>query len=138
MPKGKDIVQLASLQIGKAYIFGAEDEGNPNPKAFDCSELVQWVCEQLKVNPAMVDGAVNQLAHCQHHGLTITVDESRRIPGALVFMRDPDTKRIHHVAISDGMGNTVEARGKDFGVGRWSWRKGFTDAGKIPGVDYGA
>ena len=136
MPTGKDVVDKALSQMGKPYIFGAEDDGNPNPKAFDCSEFVQWVCQQLGVKPPMVDGTVYQMQHCAKYALTIGVTEAMRTQGSLIFMRAPDTHVIHHVAISDGIGGTVEARGKAYGVVHIPWRHGFTDAAKIPGIDY--
>lgn len=129
---GQDIVELAMKQNGKPYIFGYEVRlDDPNPKAFDCSELVEWVCRQLGVKPTMPDGSGNQYEHCKRHGLEISLEDAVTTPGALLF-------RIgHHVAISRGDGKTIEARGKDYGVGVFSaTRDGFDAAGLIPGVDY--
>jgi len=134
-PTGQQIVDKAMEAKKKPYIFGYEVKlDDPDPEAFDCSELVQWVCAQLGVTPEMPDGARYQLAHCRQHGLEIKMRDALTTPGALLFMGDP----AHHVAISQGNGKTIEARGKYWGCGCWAAnRPGFTSACLIPGVDYG-
>jgi cell wall-associated NlpC family hydrolase len=134
VPTGKKVVDLAMKQKGKPYRFGVEVKlGDPNPKAFDCSELTQWVCHQLRVKPEFPDGSGAQYEHCKRHGLEISLEDAITTPGALLFHIGK------HVAISRGDGKTIEARGKDYGVGIFSATKGreFDAAGLIPGVDYG-
>jgi cell wall-associated NlpC family hydrolase len=130
------VVTKAMTQTGDPYIFGTEvNLTDPNPDAFDCSELVQWVCAQLGVKPAMPDGAIYQRDHCRNHGTLITLAEAVKTPGALLFRISSSG---NHVAISMGNGATIEARGSAYGVGSWSaTRSGFTHAGLIPGVSYG-
>lgn len=132
---GQDIVDKAMEADGKPYIFGYEVKlDDPDPKAFDCSELVQWVCHQLGVKPTMPDGAIYQYRHCEKHGTGVDLAQAIKTPGALLF-RIKDSG--NHVAISRGDGTTIEARGKDYGCGSWSsMRPGFTGAGRIPGVKY--
>lgn len=120
--------------LGKPYRFGAESHGYEPPDAFDCSEFVQYVLRLLGME--WVDGSYNQYADCEKNGTIITIDEARGLPGALVFRRSETTKAICHVAFCDGLNNTIEARGKDYGTGVWPWRPGWTDAAKIPGVKY--
>lgn len=49
-PTGDDLVKMASSMAGKPYIFGYEVRlSDPNPKAFDCSELIEWACYRLGV-----------------------------------------------------------------------------------------
>lgn len=135
-PIAKQIVALALIQVGKPYIFGYEVKfGDPDPKAFDCSELVEWVCARLGVTPRMPDGSYNQFSHCQRYGTLISLDEAKTTEGALVFRRGKNFA-IEHVGFSDGKGNTIEARGKNYGVGFWPWRLNWTDAARIPGVVY--
>jgi cell wall-associated NlpC family hydrolase len=137
MATGQDIVDKAMEQDGKPYIFGYEvDLDDPDPKAFDCSELTQWVSYQLRVSPEMPDGAIYQMRHCRNHDLLISVTQAVKTPGALLFRI---SEGGNHVAISRGDGTTIEARGKAYGVGSWSATKGraWTHAGLIPGVEYG-
>jgi cell wall-associated NlpC family hydrolase len=122
-------VQKALAQNGDRYIFGAEANLNdPNPSAFDCSELVQWAAHQVGVT--IPDGTMNQLPHIQRAGKAISVDQALRTKGALLF-------RPGHVAISLGDGRTIEAKGSKYGVGIFSAHgRGWTTGGLIPGMKY--
>lgn len=133
---GKAVVAKAMTQAGDPYIFGTEvDLNDPDPDAFDCSELVQWVCAQLKVVPTMPDGAIYQRNHCQKYDTIITMAEAVKTPGALLFRIQADGS--NHVVISRGDGSTIEAKGTAYGVGIFSLNtKNFTHAAKIPGVSY--
>jgi len=122
-------VQRALAQRGDRYIFGAEAKPNdPNPKAFDCSELVQWAAHQVGVS--IPDGTMNQLPHIQRAGKTLPVSKAIRTRGALLF-------RPGHVAISLGNGKTIEAKGSQYGVGVFSAEgRRWTAGGLIPGMRY--
>jgi peptidoglycan hydrolase-like protein with peptidoglycan-binding domain len=122
-------VQRALAQNGDRYIFGAETNLNDaNPRAFDCSELVQWAAAQVGVS--IPDGTMNQLPHIQRAGKGISVDQALRTRGALLF-------RPGHVAISLGDGRTIEARGSQYGVGIFNAHgRGWTAGGLIPGMQY--
>jgi peptidoglycan hydrolase-like protein with peptidoglycan-binding domain len=122
-------VQRALAQRGDRYIFGVEAKPNdPNPKAFDCSELVQWAAHQVGVT--IPDGTMNQLPHIQRAGKTLPVAKAISTRGALLF-------RPGHVAISLGNGQTIEAKGSQYGVGVFSARgRGWTTGGLIPGMSY--
>ncbi|HSP77131.1 MAG TPA: peptidoglycan-binding protein [Myxococcaceae bacterium] len=122
-------VQKALAQAGDRYVFGAETRlDDPNPKAFDCSELVQWAAHQVGVS--IPDGTMNQLPHCRNHGKTLSVADALRTRGALLF-------RPGHVAISLGDGRTIEAKGSKYGVGIFSaHNRGWTTGALIPGMKY--
>lgn len=129
---GQAVVTKAMTQTGDPYVYGAEvDLDDPDPTKFDCSELVQWVCHQLNIQPEMPDGSANQRAFCEHYGTMISIEDAVKTAGALLFGDG-------HVAISRGDGSTIEARGKDYGVGSWSSKnRPWVAAAKIPGVSYG-
>jgi cell wall-associated NlpC family hydrolase len=135
-PTGKAVISKAMSQSGDPYIFGTEvDLGDPDPDAFDCSELVQWVCAQLHISPTMPDGASNQYEHCKRYGTVLLVSEAVSTPGSLLF-------RLYatgnHVVISQGDGSTIEAKGAAYGVGVFSTAgRGWNAAALIPGVSYG-
>jgi cell wall-associated NlpC family hydrolase len=122
-------VQKALAQQGDQYIFGITANPNdPNPKAFDCSELVKWAAHQVGVS--IPDGTMNQLPHIQRAGLTIPVDRALKTRGALLF-------RPGHVAISLGDGRTMEARNKKKGVRIFNANSmKWTVGGLIPGMKY--
>lgn len=133
MRTGKEIVTKATSATGAKYVFGAKAIPSEKiPNALDCSGLVAWTCRSLGVK--MVDGSVNQFDFCKKAKLETNEAAAKITPGCLVFMAV--NGKIHHVGISDGMGNTVEARGKAYGVGKWKWRRGWNLFAKIPGVSY--
>jgi len=137
MPTDQDIMKRCELLKGKPYIFGYEvDLDDPFPEAADCSELVQWACHQEGVDPEMPDGAIYQYRHCRNHDALIPIPLAIKTAGALLFRISPAG---NHVAVSKGDGTTIEARGKDYGIGNFSATKGrsWTAAALIPGVDYG-
>lgn len=144
MKTAKELLDFLVAQEGDEYDFGVEvSPSESNPKAFDCSELVEWGCARLGVKPAMPDGATYQVRHCRKHGLLIPVEQAIRTTGALLFSfsGDPfsgDRPDHSHVAVSQGNGKTFEARGRAFGVGTFSaLKRGWTQAGLIPGLEYG-
>jgi len=133
-PRGSALVEKAMSQVGKPYRFGQEVRlDDPNPPAFDCSELVQWALAQIGVT--FPDGSWNQFAACRG----ISLAQARQTPGALVFVsRNGEGSGVHHVGISRGDGYTVEARGAKWGVGVWAWRQSWNLAGVIPQLNYAA
>jgi hypothetical protein len=144
-PTGRDIVNKARTCKGDKYVFGVEVKlTDPDPKAEDCSELVEWVCAQNGVQPVMPDGAMYQVRHCRKYGFLISVAEALKTPGALLFFFSDDPFEgdqrpdMAHVSISQGNTMTIEARSTRDGVGEFPAEgRGWTHAGLIPGVDYG-
>ncbi len=122
-------VLRALAQAGDRYVFGAEARlSDPDPREFDCSELVQWAAHQVGIT--IPDGTKYQLPHCERAGTLISVEEAVRTRGALLF-------RPGHVAISLGDGRTIEAKGSAYGVGRFSAHgRGWTTGALIPGMKY--
>ena len=141
MASPTDFVNLLLSQEGDQYMFGVEaSPSDSDPTAFDCSELVEWGCARLGVTPRMPDGSWYQARHCRDNGTLIDVDSARNIVGALLFRfsSSPFTggrPRSAHVAVSQGNGQTIEARSRRLGVGQFSaLGRGWTHAGLIPGL----
>lgn len=119
-----EFVRIALEQAGDAYVYGAEAaKSDPDPDAFDCSELVEWALARVGVT--FVDGSANQLARVKR----IPVDKAIRTRGALLF-------HPGHVAISLGDGRTIEAANRSYGVRSLSAAGRFTAAGLVPGLNY--
>lgn len=117
-------VAVALSQAGDTYIYGAEAAGsNPNPNAFDCSELVQWAAARVGV--AFVDGSSAQIAACR----PISVAQAIRTRGALLW-------HPGHIAISLGDGRTIEAANPRAGVTSYGAAGRFQRGGLIPGLAY--
>lgn len=117
----EQFVETALAQRGDQYVFGAHAALNdPNPRAFDCSELVKWAAHQSGME--VPDGAGAQYVALRDKGLVIPVEQARHTRGALLFSFSSEPTRgggepAHaHVAISLGDGHTIEARGRAYGV----------------------
>ena len=134
---------LCLAQDGDRYVFGHEVSlSDPDPDTFDCSELVQWAAARAGVLPRMPDGSWNQVSHCRKHGGLISVEEGVNTRGALLFRFSSDPFQgvrpsSAHVAVSQGDGRTIEARGSKWGVGVWPTAgRVWTHAALIPGLEY--
>ena len=122
-PRGgaERFVQEALAQAGDRYVFGQEARlDDPNPMAFDCSELVQWAAHQAGVD--VPDGSWLQYQQLQRQGGAMSVEQALHTRGALLFSfsSSPDGSgrpSTAHVAISLGDGRTIEARNSRDGVG---------------------
>jgi cell wall-associated NlpC family hydrolase len=135
-------LDVARDQIGDPYIFGAETRlDNPDPKAFDCSELTQWAAHQAGVT--IPDGATAQFQHLKARGLVVPVEQAKNTPGALLFYFDSEPEvggprhPEGHVAISVGNGKTIEAMNSDADIGEFTAGKRFRYAALIPGISDG-
>jgi cell wall-associated NlpC family hydrolase len=129
----------ALAQNHDQYIFGVMDRlDDPNPKAFDCSMLVEWSAHQAGVD--MPRNAWDQYRWLHDRGMVIPVDQAIHTPGALLFSFNSDPNGGHapvhqHVAISLGDGKTIEALGTQYGVGSFdATTKRFQYAAVIPGI----
>lgn len=122
-------VSLALQQAGDRYVFGAEaSPSDPDPRTFDCSELVEWAASRAGINPKVPDGSAAQKSHCSSHGTLISVSQGINTKGALLFAPG-------HVAISLGNGKTIEAMNPSQGVRQGTATTSrFNAAGKIPGA----
>ncbi|MFO0593458.1 MAG: GH25 family lysozyme [Polyangiaceae bacterium] len=140
-PTADALCRLMLSQAGDPYVFGYEVRlDDPNPSAFDCSEILEWAAAQLHITPKMPDGSWSQATHIRDHGLLLPVDTAIGTRGAVLFKFSsspfegtrPSTA---HVAVSLGDGRTIEARPGGVGVYPAIGR-GFTHAGRVPGLDY--
>ncbi|HEX5094494.1 MAG TPA: NlpC/P60 family protein, partial [Acidimicrobiia bacterium] len=111
---------------------------DPNPDAFDCSELTKWAAKRVGID--LPDGSWLQYLELQEQGALVPVEQALRTPGALLFsFSDEPTPgggrpSQAHVAISLGDGKTIEARGKKYGVGTFDAGNRFEYGAIIPGL----
>ena len=132
-------LSAATAQNHDEYIFGVMDRlDDPNPKAFDCSMLVQWSAHQAGAD--LPRNAWDQYKFLHDKGMVIPVDQAIHTPGAVLFSFNSDPNGtappVHqHVAISLGDGKTIEALGRQYGVGSWdATPQRFQYAAVIPGI----
>lgn len=93
MATGSDLVNLATRELGKPYVFGAE-----GPDSFDCSGLVQWAAAQLGIH-------LPRRATLQGNA-TVPVTGAPQ-PGDLVLYGTPSL--YSHVGIYIGGGRMIDA-----------------------------
>ncbi len=133
-------VDIALAQQGKPYVWGSTVTAtDANPASFDCSELTKWAAARSGVT--IPDGAAHQYVWLKEQGATMTVEQALQTPGALLFhfAEEPQPglggePPVAHVAISLGNGKTIEARGRDYGVGIFDAKDRFEYAGMAPGM----
>lgn len=98
--------ELLLKQVGKPYIFGYEVKlDDPDPKAFDCSELVEWFYAQMGF--IVPDGTWHQYTQSS----PIAEPEPFDINLLLKNGKTP-----FHVVMKFDDERIVHARGKDYGV----------------------
>jgi hypothetical protein len=90
MSKADDALTIASRELGKPYVWGAE-----GPNAFDCSGLMQYVMAQVGINLPRTAA--------EQQRVTNRVDNP--YPGDLVFYGSPAT----HVGLYIGAGRMIHA-----------------------------
>jgi cell wall-associated NlpC family hydrolase len=140
MARKVDVMILNALaQNGDPYVLGAEASySDPNPKRFDCSELTSWAAARAGL--VLPDGAWAQYVWCKNHHTEVSVQQAIGIKGALLFVAKGALRGNgtgNHVAFSLGNGQTIEARGRKYGVGVFNARgRTFNKAGLVPGGDY--
>lgn len=132
-------LDAALAQRGDVYVFGANAGlDDPDPEAFDCSELVEWAAHQAGVT--VPDGAANQYLHLKDLGMTVPVEQAAQTPGALLFTFSYEPRAgegrqsTAHVAISLGDGTVIEARNPRVPVDVYDVGDRFTFAAVIPGI----
>lgn len=117
-------VALALQQAGKRYVFGAEaSPSDPNPRSFDCSELIEWAAARAGITPRVPDGSSAQINHCR----SVPLDQAIRTKGALLWTPG-------HIAISLGNGKTIEAMNSQAGIRQGNAAGRFKRGGLIPGA----
>ena len=136
----EQFLQAALSQRGDPYVFGAPTArvSDADPDQFDCSELTRWAAGRAGVD--LPDGSWLQYLALEQQGAVVPVEEAIRTPGALLFSFSSDPRvgggrpTQAHVAISLGTGETIEARGRAYGVGQFGAANRFTYAAVIPGL----
>jgi hypothetical protein len=148
-PTGADIVALAHKHIGEAYVNVLVPKNDPNWKGpWDCAEFASWLvyqvagaiygCTNDSANPANADAYTGAWqADAKAKGRMVSVAEAAATPGAFLLRYPPAPGEMGHIAVSDGHGGTIEAKGKAYGViaDKVSGRRWDTGV-LVPSIDY--
>lgn len=148
---GAGVLRRARDHIGEAYQniqVPKDDAAWKGP--WDCAEFVSWLvyqelgelygCEDNHTHPAKADAYTGAWKRdVEKLGIRVTVEEAAATAGGILLRYPPEPGKMGHIAVCDGEGGTVEAKGRRYGViadtvnGR-VWHAGIL----IPGLSYGS
>jgi cell wall-associated NlpC family hydrolase len=121
---GDDLVQRAIRHIGEPYQLGAaadlDDPDYAGP--WDCADFVSWCVYQtygLKLGLTLAGHPYSGawISWAEGSANALPLERAYQTPGA-ILVRRAHHYGAGHVAISDGEGGTIEARGTRYGVVR--------------------
>lgn len=151
MPTGSGIVSRAIPHLNEQYAFRLVPKDQADYSGpWDCAEFASWLvyqeagilygCTNNNSKPSLADAYTGAWRRDSNQlGKRISVEEAATIPGAFLLRYPPSDDSMGHIAISDGKGGTIEAKGKAYGVVRDKvsgrrWNTGVL----VPGIDYEA
>lgn len=149
MPTGNDLLKLARTRIGQAYVNVLVPKNNPNWQGpWDCAEFASWLvyqaggflygCVDNGGNPATTEAYTGAWQHdAEKRGIRVSWQEAAATVGGMLLRYPPAPGSMGHIAVSDGVGGTVEAKGKLYGVCKGSAGGRDWDTGVLlPGFTY--
>jgi hypothetical protein len=128
MATGQSMLTRARQHIGEKYENVVVPKNNPNWHGpWDCAELMSWLvyqeaqflygCIDDNAPPAVADAYTGGWQRDSSKlGRRVAVEEAAGTVGGIVLRFPPAPGQMGHVAICDGQGGTVEAKGKAYGV----------------------
>ena len=143
------MVRRAREHIGEEYRNIQVPKNNANWSGpWDCAEFMSWLvfqeagilygCVDNRANPATADAYTgNWKIDLDRIGKRVSVEQAAATAGGIVLRYPPGAGKMGHIAMCDGKGGTVEAKGRRYGVvadtvhGR-KWDTGVL----IPGIGY--
>ena len=144
------MLALARTRIGEEYVNRRIPKDDPNWHGpWDCAEFVSWLVYQVSQrlygcldngeHPARADAYTGSWkADSRRIGIRIPWRQAAATVGAMLLRYPPQPGTMGHIAISDGQGGTVEARGRAYGVVAYTANARDWDTGVlIPWIDYG-
>lgn len=146
---GAALVALARKHIGEDYrnvLVPKDDDSWVGP--WDCAEFVSWLiyqhagflygCTDNEGNPRTTEAYTGAWKDdVLARGVKVSVEEAASTVGGVLLRYPPQPGKMGHIALSDGIGGTIEARSQRAGVvadtvqGR-TWHTGVL----IPGLTY--
>jgi N-acetylmuramoyl-L-alanine amidase len=149
MATGKDMLDLALTRVGERYVNVRvpKDDGSWHGP-WDCAEFMSWLvyqvsgrlygCTNNEDAPHIAEAYTGSWkANSAALGQRIPWQRAAATTGAVLLRYPPQPGTMGHIAVSDGNGGTVEARGRAYGVVRYTANNRDWDTGVlIPWMDY--
>ena len=124
---GAGLLSRAQKHIGEEYVNIQVPKDNSNwTGPWDCAEFMSWLvyqeagilfgCVDDSAKPSEADAYTGAWqTDVEKRGIRVSVDQAASTVGGMV-LRFPPPGGMGHIALCDGKGGTVEAKGRKFGV----------------------
>src|SRR5262245_23581761 len=124
---GAGLLRRALEHVGEQYVNIQIPKDDPNWKGpWDCAEFVSWLvyqetgilygCVDDNAEPSKADAFTGAWqTDVERRGIRVSVDKAAATVGGIV-LRYPPPGGMGHIALCDGKGGTVEAKGRKYGV----------------------
>lgn len=129
MTTGLELYELAKSKEGQKYVNVLVPKDNPNWSGpWDCAEFISWVvyqktnklygCVNDRGNPATTEAYSGAWVTDAKNGTLLPSDERDAMltAGVVLIRKPPLAGQMGHIAMSDGVGRTMEAAGINLGV----------------------
>lgn len=146
---GAGLVRRAREHIGEEYRNIRVPKDSSDWKGpWDCAEFASWLvfqeggflygCTDNEEVPSIAEAYTGAWkTDLQSRGIRVSVEEAASTVGGIVLRYPPGPGRMGHIAVCDGSGGTIEAKGKRYGVVADTVHGRRWDAGiLIPGFTY--
>jgi hypothetical protein len=132
MATGTDMLNLAATRVNERYVNRQVPKDDPNWHGpWDCAEFMSWLVFQVSgrlygcldndADPARADAYTGSWkVDSRRLGNRISVAQAAATAGAVLLRFPPQPGTMGHIAVSDGAGGTIEARGRAYGVVRYT------------------
>jgi lysozyme family protein/peptidoglycan hydrolase-like protein with peptidoglycan-binding domain len=147
---GAGLLRRARQHIGEEYVNIQVPKDDPNWKGpWDCAEFISWLvyqeagvlygCVDDNAKPSEADAYTGGWQQdVERLGIRVSIEKAAATVGGIV-LRYPPPGGMGHIALCDGKGGTVEAKGRKYGVvADTVQNRGWHTGVLIPGIKYDA
>lgn len=146
---GAGLLKRAREHIGEEYRNVQVPKDDPNWKGpWDCAEFMSWLvfqeagilygCEDDQAQPSKADAYTGDWKKdVERLGIRVSVEQAAATVGGIVLRYPPGPGKMGHIALCDGKGGTVEAKGQRYGVVADTVQgRGWDSGVLVPGIAY--
>ncbi|WP_201841428.1 peptidoglycan-binding domain-containing protein [Microvirga zambiensis] len=125
---GAGLLRRAQRHIGEEYRNVRVPKDDPNwDGPWDCAEFMSWLvfqeagilygCVDNAVAPSQAEAYTGAWKRdAEQRGIRVSVEEAAATVGGILLRYPPAPGKMGHIALCDGKGGTVEAKGERYGV----------------------
>lgn len=148
---GEGLLKRALEHIGEEYRNILIPKDDPNWRGpWDCAEFMTWLvfqeagilygCTDNQAVPSRAEAYTGAWkTDVERLGKRVSVEEAASTVGGILLRYPPGPGKMGHIALCDGKGGTVEAKGRRYGVIADVVRGREWDVGVlVPGITYNA